>query len=66
MRSTPILAVTLLLTVAVSVAFGQRAPEEAITPFVETEEVRPGGTTRVALRVSLPEGLHVQSDCPRD
>jgi thiol:disulfide interchange protein DsbD len=66
MRSTPILAVILLLTVAVSVAFGQRAPEAAITPFVETEEVRPGGTTRVALRVSLPEGLHVQSDRPRD
>ncbi len=66
MRSTPILAVTLLLTVAVSLAFGQRAPEAAITPLVETEEVRPGGTTRVALRVSLTEGLHVQSDRPRD
>ena len=66
MRSIPILAVTLLLTVWASSAFGQRPPEAAITPFVEADEVRPGTSTRVALRVALPEGLHVQSDRPRD
>ena len=66
MRSAPIFAVTLLLTLGVSLAFGQRPPEATITPFVEAEEVRPGTSTRVALRVALPEGLHVQSDRPRD
>jgi thioredoxin:protein disulfide reductase len=66
MRSAPIFAVTLLLTLGVSLAFGQRPPEATITPFVEAVEVRPGTSTRVALRVSLPEGLHVQSDRPRD
>jgi thioredoxin:protein disulfide reductase len=66
MRSAPIFAVTLLLTLGVSLAFGQRPPEATITPFVDAVEVRPGTSTRVALRVSLPEGLHVQSDRPRD
>jgi thioredoxin:protein disulfide reductase len=66
MRSAPIFAVTLLLTLGVSLAFGQRPPEATITPFGEAVEVRPGTSTRVALRVSLPAGLHVQSDRPRD
>jgi cytochrome c biogenesis protein CcdA len=33
---------------------------------VETDAVRPGSRARVALTVALPEGLHVQSDKPRD
>ena len=44
-----------------------RRPKADVTPLAE----RPGypdrgGTARVALRVSLPEGLHTQSNKPRD
>src|SRR5687768_9904139 len=41
-------------------------PRAKITPFVENETVHAGARTRVALTVSLPEKLHVQSDQPRD
>src|SRR3990170_2283319 len=59
---------TALLIVAASVhaASGQAPPRATITPFVGTDGVRAGSTTRVALTVALPEGLHVQSDQPRD
>jgi thiol:disulfide interchange protein DsbD len=46
-------------------AFAQ-PPRAKITPFVEHETVHAGARTRVALTVSLPEKLHVQSDQPRD
>jgi thiol:disulfide interchange protein len=44
-----------------------RRPKAEITPIVEGA-VRPGDhpTARVALKVSLPEGLHTQSNRPRD
>ena len=44
----------------------QGRPRATVTPFVEEPAVRPGSPTRVALTVSLPKGLHVQSDQPRD
>lgn len=37
-----------------------------MTPHVANASVPAGGTTRLALTVTLPEGLHVQSDAPRD
>jgi thiol:disulfide interchange protein DsbD len=37
-----------------------------VTPLVEKPQSRGGYTVRVALKVSLPEGLHTQSDTPRD
>ena len=42
-----------------------RRPKAEVTPFAPTV-VAAGATTRVALTVKLPEGLHVQSDAPRD
>ncbi len=42
-----------------------RRPRAEVTPHA-APVVAAGGTTRVALAVSLPEGLHVQSDAPRD
>ena len=66
MRQTTTLFVALLLAAGASVVSGQRIPEATVVPFVEAEDVRPGSSTRVALRVSLPDGLHVQSDEPRD
>jgi thioredoxin:protein disulfide reductase len=57
----------LALFVAAAPSSGQtRPPQAAIAPFVEANGVRPGSPIRVALTVTLPEGLHVQSDTPRD
>ena len=41
-------------------------PKATVTPYVAADAVAAGSTTRVALTVTLPEGLHVQSDAPRD
>jgi thioredoxin:protein disulfide reductase len=43
----------------------RRIPAE-ITPLIETDAVRPGTTVRAALKITLPEGFHVQSNKPRD
>jgi len=37
-----------------------------IVPIAESEPVRAGSTIKAALQVTLPEGLHVQSNKPRD
>jgi thiol:disulfide interchange protein len=43
-----------------------RRPKAEVVPLVEHSAARPGDTARVALKVSLPEGLHTQSNKPRD
>src|SRR5712691_757789 len=43
-----------------------RRPRAEVTPLVERSGVRPGESARAALRVSLPDGLHTQSNKPRD
>jgi thiol:disulfide interchange protein DsbD len=53
-----------LLGVAGASAQGGR-PKAEITPVV-AGTATPGGKARVALKVDLPEGLHTQSDKPRD
>ena len=57
-----VLSVLFSLTAGAAVA---QPPRATVTPFVESEAAS-GGTTRLALSVSLPEKLHVQSDRPRD
>jgi thiol:disulfide interchange protein len=42
-----------------------RRPRATVTPLVEGT-VRAGDRARVALKVSLPDGLHTQSNKPRD
>jgi thiol:disulfide interchange protein DsbD len=42
-----------------------RRPKAEVTPVVE-HPANAGGKVRLALKVSLPEGLHTQSDKPRD
>jgi len=42
-----------------------KRPKADVTPLVE-HPARAGETARVALKVSLPEGLHTQSNKPRD
>ena len=41
-------------------------PAATLTPLVERDGVASGRTARAALEVALPEGLHVQSNKPRD
>jgi DsbC/DsbD-like thiol-disulfide interchange protein len=41
-------------------------PRAIVTPIVEADGAQAGTTVRVALRVSLPAGVHVQSNKPRD
>jgi thioredoxin:protein disulfide reductase len=53
-----------LATVA---AHGQiRRPKAEVTPIADSDGVYAGGPARVALQVSVPEGLHTQSNKPRD
>src|SRR5262245_42210591 len=64
----PLLIGILLVAAAATPSYGQtRPPEATVTPFVESDAVPAGSSpVRVALTVGLPEGLHVQSDKPRD
>jgi thiol:disulfide interchange protein DsbD len=56
----------LCVLVAASAVSGQvRRPRAEVTPVVE-RAVHAGEPARVALKVSLPEGLHTQSNKPRD
>jgi thiol:disulfide interchange protein len=43
-----------------------RRPRADVTALIESTAVRAGSSVRVALRVVLPEGLHTQSNKPRD
>jgi thiol:disulfide interchange protein DsbD len=51
---------------ALPLAAWAQPPRAQVTPHVEHSVLPAGSTTRVALEVSLPEKLHVQSDQPRD
>ncbi len=44
----------------------QSRPRAEVSPLVETDGAHAGQTVRVALKVTLPTALHVQSDQPRD
>jgi thiol:disulfide interchange protein len=55
------------LVVAGSLAHAQiRRPTAELSAITAGDAVRPGARARLALRVVLPEGFHVQSDAPRD
>jgi thiol:disulfide interchange protein DsbD len=43
-----------------------RRPRAEITSLVESAAAHAGGPVRLALKVALPEGLHTQSNLPRD
>jgi DsbC/DsbD-like thiol-disulfide interchange protein len=61
----PVLAMTLGV-LASGLVVAQGRPKAQVTPLVDADGVHAGATVRVALQVSLPDGLHVQSDKPRD
>ena len=43
-----------------------RRPRAEVVPLIESTAIRAGSSVRAALQVTLPEGLHTQSDKPRD
>src|SRR5204862_2992712 len=43
-----------------------RKPRAAVSPLIESSAVRVGTGVRAAVQVTLPEGLHTQSNKPRD
>jgi len=65
-RTTSVLCVFCTLCVLGGATLrAQSRPRAEITPVVE-KNASPNGKVRVALKVALPEGLHTQSDKPRD
>ncbi|HOG28020.1 MAG TPA: cytochrome c biogenesis protein CcdA [Vicinamibacterales bacterium] len=69
MRHTRTAAFIAVVASAVSVAGAAaqlRRPEAALAPLVERPAGRAGETVRLAVKVSLAEGLHTQSNAPRD
>jgi thiol:disulfide interchange protein len=58
-----VVAFVMLATVAGQAQVAR--PRADVTPLVEGS-VRAGSTARVALKVTVPEGLHTQSNKPRD
>ena len=67
MGLTRLLLVAVVIASVAGPASAQlRRPRAELTPLVESEGVRAGGPVRLALRVSLPEGVHTQSNKPRD
>jgi thioredoxin:protein disulfide reductase len=54
------------LLVASTASAQIRRPRAEVTPLVEHESVAAGAPLRAALKVALPEGLHTQSNKPRD
>ncbi|MGE0705074.1 MAG: protein-disulfide reductase DsbD domain-containing protein, partial [Vicinamibacterales bacterium] len=59
-------AALLLLALPVCALAQLRPPRAEVAALVERDGVEPGGTARVALSALLPEGLHANSNEPRD
>jgi len=67
MRTSARLVALLLLLLAPALLVAQRGPAKAeLAPVVETDSITPGSDVRVALKVQLPEGFHMNSNRPRD
>ena len=58
--------ITVILLAATAVQAQLRRPRAELTAIVERDAVQAGARARAALQVTLPEGLHVQSNKPRD
>lgn len=57
---------SLCVGLAVPASAQLRRPKADVTALAEYDGAVAGRRARLALRASLPEGLHVQSDAPRD
>jgi len=59
------LSIAIALAASVTIAHAQR-PKADVTAIAERDAVHAGSDVRLALQVRLPEGLHMQSNKPRD
>lgn len=59
-------ALLLVAVTAVDSPAQLRRPKAEVVTLAESDVVHPGSTVRLAVRVTLPDGLHVQSDAPKD
>lgn len=61
------IAAAVLVACAIAPGHAQRTDVKAdLLPETEAGQVRPGGRTRLTLKVRLPQDIHVQSNKPRD
>ena len=65
-RGTIVISAIIILAVTAGLTAQLRRPEAVLTPLVERPAAVAGPAARLALKVSLPEGLHTQSNAPRD
>jgi cytochrome c biogenesis protein CcdA/thiol-disulfide isomerase/thioredoxin len=66
MKKLSVVLLTVIVAAAVGLSAQLQRPKATVTPIVEHAAVPPGGPARLALRVSLPESLHTQSNKPLD
>jgi len=66
MRGAAVISAIVVLAVTAVVTAQLRRPEAVLTPLVAPPAAGAGPAVRLALKVSLPEGLHTQSNAPRD
>ena len=59
-------AASLALALFSAAALAQGRPKVEMTPLAEADGVYPGSTLKVALQIALPDGVHMQSNKPRD
>jgi thiol:disulfide interchange protein DsbD len=57
---------SLLAAACVPLSAQTGPPKPELTPIAETASVQPGQRARLAVRVSVPPGFHLQSNKPRD
>jgi thioredoxin:protein disulfide reductase len=65
-KNAAVVFLCLCLCVAATAHAQLRRPKAEVIPLVERSAVHAGGPVRLALKVTLPEGLHTQSNKPRD
>lgn len=63
-RVTWLAAATVVAACVVGQA--QERPKAEVSAVADADSVHAGSTLRVAVRVTLPDGIHVQSNAPRD
>lgn len=61
-----LLTLTLLLPATIAAQLAVRDVPAVATPLLERPTATAGSTLRLALEVAVPEGLHLQSNRPRD
>ena len=64
MKKALVCAALVLATIGAEAQFAR--PRADLVPLVEGPGVHAGGPVRLALKVTLPDGLHTQSNKPRD